>query len=533
MKDSTRRWWAMGAIALSTLVVGLDLTVLTLALPTIGRTLHGSTGDLQWVTDAYSLVLAALMLPAGLLGDRYGRKKALLAALVIFAGCSVWVAYSAGMGELIAARAALGVGAAVVFPMGIAVIPVLFREEERQSAIMMMAAAMFVSFPIGPILGGFLLDHFWWGSVFLINVPVVAVAIPAVVFWLPESRAVSKPALDVPGVLISSAGLIAVTFGFIRAGERGWTDAAALATMAAGAVVLGLFVWWERRTVAHGRAPLVDLPLFTVAGFRWGTALMMGATFAMFGLMFTVPLYFQEVRGVSPLGAGVRMLPMVGGLVVGMALGGKLSASRESSDGRELPPLVSAKAVVSAGFGVTGAGLAIGAFTTLGSSTGFALTWVAIMGAGLGAAMPAAMNAAVAPLTEERSASGGALIQAIRQVGATIGVAVLGTIISNAYAGRLPSVAHLPAAGADAVRSGVAGGVAVAREAGSPVLLEEVRSAFVHGMDVMLWTCGGIAIASALLAWMFLPRRSGGQNEGRDAREPEPGQHPARQSAGT
>jgi len=533
MKESARRGWAMVAIALSTLVVSLDLTVLTLALPTIGRTMHGSTGDLQWVTDAYSLVMAALMLPAGLLGDRYGRKRLLLASLVVFAVSSVWVAYSTGIGELIAARAVLGVGAAAIFPMAIAVVSVLFREDERQRAIMMLAAAMFVSYPAGPVLGGFLLDHFWWGSVFLINVPVVALAIPAVMFLLPESRSQSKPSLDAGGIAISSAGLIALTYGFIRAGERGWSDPVALATMIAGAVALVLFVGWERRTVAAGRAPLVDLALFRVAGFRWGTILMMCVTFAMFGLMFTVPLYFQDVRGLAPLAAGVRMLPMVGGMLVGMALGGKLSADRESKAGEALPPVVSAKAAATAGFGTMALGLAVGAFTAPGSSTGFALTWIAVMGVGLGIALPSAMNAAVAQLSEERSASGGALIQAVRQVGATIGVAILGTVISNAYAARLPSLAHLPAAAAAAVRSGVAGGADVAKAASSPVLLGQVRSAFVGGMDVMLWTCAGIAIASALLAWMFLPRRSGGQNEERDAREPETGHRPPRQPAGT
>src|SRR5580704_13561194 len=219
MKDSARRWWAMAAISVSVLVVSLDLTVLSLALPTIAGTMHASTGDLQWITDSYSLVIAALILPAGLLGDRYGRKKVLLAALVVFAASSVWCAYSASVGELIAARAALGIGAAAVFPMAISVIPVMFGEEERQKAISVMAGALFLSYPIGPIVGGFLLNHFWWGSVFLINVPIVAIALAAVTLWLPESRATKRPRFDFPGIVISSAGLTALTFGFIRAGR--------------------------------------------------------------------------------------------------------------------------------------------------------------------------------------------------------------------------------------------------------------------------------------------------------------------------
>src|SRR5215472_11656029 len=509
MKQSTRRWSALAAIAVSVLVVGLDLTVLSLALPTIAATMHATTGDLQWIADSYSLVIAALILPAGLLGDRYGRKKILLGALVVFVASSVWCAYSVSVGELIAARAVLGIGAAAVFPMAISVIPVMFGEQERQKAISVMAGALFISYPIGPIVGGFLLDHFWWGSVFLINVPIVAIALVAVTFLLPESRAEKRPRLDLPGILISSAALTAVTYGFIRAGQDGWTDALALVTIGAGAVLLALFVAWERAATRRvSGQPLVDLSLFRLAGFRWGTILMTMVSFAMFGLMFTAPLYFQEVRGATPLGSGIRLLPLIGGMLVGMVAGSRLSAARTGPLGEPLPPLVSTKMAVATGFAVMGGGLAIGAFTGLSSSMGFAALWITLTGLGLGIAMPSAMNAAVAPLTEERSASGGALISAVRQVGATIGVAVLGTLISNGYTSQL-HLDGLPASAASAVRSSVAGGVAVAQQLGSPALLDMVRSAFIHGMDIMLWTCGGIAVVSALLALAFLPRRSG------------------------
>src|SRR5580693_8237015 len=478
MKDSARRWWAMAAISVSVLVVSLDLTVLSLALPTIAGTMHASTGDLQWITDSYSLVIAALILPAGLLGDRYGRKKVLLAALVVFVASSVWCAYSASVGELIAARAALGIGAAAVFPMAISVIPVMFAEQERQKAISVMAGALFLSYPIGPIVGGFLLDHFWWGSVFLINVPIVAIA------------------------------LAALTFGFIRAGQDGWTDTAALATIVAGLAILAGFIWWERFAARRsGSQPLVDLSLFGVASFRWGTLLMTFVSFAMFGLFFTAPQYFQDVRGATPLGSGVRLLPLIAGMLVGMIAGSRLTEAVKLPDGGRGDPRVNAKLAVAAGFLVMAAGLVIGACTGLGSSAGYAAAWVTVTGLGLGLAMPAAMNAAIGPLTAERSASGGALMSAVRQVGATIGVAVLGTLISNGYTSQL-RLDGLPSAAASAVRSSVAGGVAVAQRLGSPALLDMVRSAFIHGMDIMLWTCGGIAVVSALLALAFLPRRS-------------------------
>ncbi|MBS2966780.1 MFS transporter [Actinocrinis puniceicyclus] len=506
---SAGRWWAMAAISVSVLVVGLDLTVLSLALPTIAARLHAGTGDLQWITDSYSLVIAALILPAGLLGDRYGRKRMLLAALAIFVASSVWCAYSTSTGELIAARAALGIGAAAVFPMALSVIPVMFGEHERQKALTLMAGAVFVSYPIGPILGGFLLNHFWWGSVFLINVPIVAIALAAVTFLLPESRADKRPSLDVAGIAISSAGLAALTFGFIRSGQNGWSDTAAVTTMAAGAVVLALFVAWERLVARRtGGQSLVDLPLFGIAGFRWGTILMTLVSFAMFGLMFAAPLYFQEVRAATPLGSGIRLLPMIGGMVVGMVAGSRLSDAPKGPDGRPGRPKVSARAATGTGFAAMAVGLAMGALTGIGSSTGYAAAWIAVTGFGLGLAMPPAMNAAVGPLSEERSGAGSALISAVRQVGATIGVAVLGTVISNGYRSRL-SLTGLPEQVASAARGGVSGGVAVAHKLNSATLLGEVRTAFIHGMDVMLWTCAGIAVAGALMALAFLPRRAG------------------------
>ncbi|MGH3167238.1 MAG: MFS transporter, partial [Trebonia sp.] len=281
---SARRWWALVAIAASVLVVGLDLTVLNLALPTMALSLHASTGDLQWISDAYSLVLAAGILPAGLLGDRYGRKKILFGALALFGVSSAACAYATSIGELIAARAVLGIGAAAVFPLALSVLPVLFAPEERQKAIAFISAATMISFPIGPIVGGYLLDHFWWGSVFLINVPVVVLALIAVGVLLPESRSSTRPMVDVGGLLVSGAGLAALTYGFIRAGQDGRSNAVALVTIAAGAALLALFVVLERWITRRGLVALVDLSLFKSNGFRWGTILATMVSFAMFGL---------------------------------------------------------------------------------------------------------------------------------------------------------------------------------------------------------------------------------------------------------
>src|SRR5579859_6469040 len=217
-QTEARRWWALAALSLSVLVVALDLFVLSLALPTLSTDLHATSSDLQWFVDSYSLVLAAVLLPAGLFGDRIGHKRLLLGALALFGLASLACAYSTSAGELIAARAVLGLAAAVILPMSLAVLPVLFTAEERPRAIAAVGGATFLGYPIGPILGGWLLDHFWWGSVFLINVPVVVIAVVAVTLLMPESLGEHKPRVDALGIGLSSAGLTALTYGLIKAG---------------------------------------------------------------------------------------------------------------------------------------------------------------------------------------------------------------------------------------------------------------------------------------------------------------------------
>jgi DHA2 family multidrug resistance protein-like MFS transporter len=500
---SARRWWALMAIAASVLVVGLDLTVLNLALPSMSVSLHANTGDLQWIVDSYSLVLAALILPAGLFGDRYGRKRLLLISLVLFGASSAACAYATSVGELIAARAVLGIGAAAIFPLALSVIPVLFAPEERQRAVVAISGATMLSFPIGPIVGGYLLSHFWWGSVFLINVPIVVIALIAVALLMPESRSKRRPSIDLAGLAVSSIGLVALTYGFIKAGQDGWSDATAVALMAAGVVVLAVLPVVERRISGRGGQPLADLQLFRSDGFRWGTILATLVSFAMLGIMFALPQYFQDVRGADALGSGVRLLPLIGGMMVGMVAGTRLTAPR---NGRAAP--AGPRAIVTAGYLLMAAAMVLGALTTLSSSTGYVLGWVALAGLGLGLVMPSAMAVALGALSAERSGAGSALLTAMRQVGSTIGVAVLGTVISNRYSSGVASAAaHLPAQAAAAVRSSVGSGVAVAGKLGSSSLLDTVRSAFVHGTDLMLWTCGGIAVGCALLAVLFLPSR--------------------------
>jgi hypothetical protein len=230
-------------------------------------------------------------------------------------------------------------------------------------------------------------------------------------------------------------------------------------------------------------------------------------SFSLFGILFAMPQYFQGVRGVNAFGSGLRLLPLIGGMVVGMLGGTRLQTPRRTPDGVAGPPLVSTRLLATAGFAVMAVALVVGASTSIHSGTGFAAAWFAATGLGLGLAMPTAMNAALGALSPERSGSGSALISAMRQVGATIGVAVLGSVLLSAYRSRL-DVAALPAAAARAVRAGLGGGIKVAQELHSAALLDSVRVAFVHAMDVMLWVCGGIAITSAVLALAFLPRRA-------------------------
>jgi MFS transporter, DHA2 family, multidrug resistance protein len=503
-----RRWWTLAALALSVLVVGLDLFVLSLALPTLAVDLHASTGDLQWFVDAYSLVLAAALLPAGLLGDRIGRKRMMIGALVLFGLSSLACAYSTSTGELIAARAVLGLAAAVIMPLALAVLPVMFTPEERPKAIGIVGGSTFIGYPLGPILGGWLLDHYWWGSVFLINVPIVAIAVTAVVFLMPESRGQRQFRIDFAGVLISGVGLAALTYGFIRAGQYGWSDSAAVATMVAGAAVIAAFVGWERLVTRRSSPqPLIDLSLFRSAGFTWGTVLATLISFALFGLTFAMPQYFLDVKGLDSLASGIRMLPLIGGLAVGLGIGQRLQTPRKARDDRPaLPPPVSARTLGAAGFAIMAVALAVGTATSVTSSGGFLAGWFAVAGFGLGMAMPTVLNAALSALTPERSGSGSALMTAGRQVGGTIGVAVLGTVLSSVYRSKLV-VTGLPSAVAAAARSSVGAGVAVSAQAHSPQLLGTVHTAYASGVDVMLWVCAAIAIAASVLALLFIPRQ--------------------------
>ncbi len=469
--NSDRRWWALGALALCLLTVGLDATVVNIALPTLARELDASSGQLQWFADSYNLVFAAALLPAGLLGDRFGRKRLLLIALALFGVASVGCAFAPSAGALIAARAVLGLGGACLMPLSMSILPVLFTPEERPRAIGIWVAANSIAFPIGPIVGGLLLDSFWWGAVFLINVPVVLAALIAVAKLVPESRSAERRPIDFAGIAASSAGLALLTYGAIEAGQRGWGDGRSLLTLAAGALMLAYFA----RSQARRPNALVDLSLFRSRAFTWGTVLATLVTFALFGVLYAAPQFFHVVHGTDALGGGLRLLPVIGGLLAGARLGERLTAA------------AGPKATAVLGFALLAAGMLTGAATQPGSGYGFAALWIALAGAGTGFALPTLMGAALGMLTAERAGVGSAVTQACRQVGGTIGVAILGTVLNAAYRAQAPAGAPESPAGLSAAS-------------------EPVRAAFVHGMDAMLLVCGGVALAGMVMSVAFLPR---------------------------
>lgn len=490
-----RRWWALGAVTLAVLAVGLDATVLSVALPTLATALRASESDLQWFSSGYLLVLAAAMLPVGLVGDRYGRKTVLLGALALFGAASAGCASAQTVGEFIAARVALGVAGAGIVVMALSALTVLFTEAERPRAVGIWAAANFVALPLGPILGGWLLTSYWWGWVFLLNVPVAAIGLVAALALVPQSRSPRRPALDPLGVVTSTAGLVGVTYGLIEAGQNGWTDATAVGPMLGGVALLLVFVLWERRlTRRPDGGPLVDLALFRSRSFTWGIVLMATVAIAMTGVLFTLPQYFQAVLGTDALGSGLRLLPMIGGLVLGA-----LPAAR-------IARAVGNKVVVAAGFAILAGGAALGSTIDVGSGTAFIAAWTAAIGIGIGLVFSTAASAAIAELPQERSGVGSAVLQALQKVGAPLGTAVLGSVLSAAYRSRL-DLAGLPPAAAAAVKGSVFGGIAVARELRSQALRDSVQAAFVHGMGAGLLASAAIAALGVVLTLAFLPGR--------------------------
>ncbi len=479
----TRRWWALGAIVLCVLTIGFDATILNIALPTLAGALHASNSQLQWLVDAYVLVFAGLLLPAGAVGDRFGRKKILMLGLVLFGLASALALFTGDPGQLIVIRALMGVGAAILTPITLAVLPVMFEPHEQGRAITLLTLGTGLGIPLGPLVGGYLLEHFWWGSIFLVNIPVAAVGLVAVALLIPESRDPAARPVDWLGAVLSTVGLVAVVYAIVEVPGRGWHDPVVLAALATGVLVLAVFWGWQRRA----RYPMVDFALFRERRFLYGSVLATIASFALFGLLFVLPQYLQVVRGNNALGTGVRVLPMMAGLLVGTRIAGVLV----NRIGDAVPATV--------GFVVLAGGLAYGATTQPGTGFGTVAAWLGVIGLGVGIAMPPAMHAVLSSLRKDKAGVGSAMTMTFRQVGGALGVAILGSVLAGAYRDRVPAGA--PAA----ARDSVAAGVTVASRLGDPALLRAVEGGYLHGMAAVLLVCAALCVAGAVVAALLLP----------------------------
>lgn len=487
VRRDPRRWWALGALVASMLVLGFDMTILNVALPTMARDLGASTGEQQWMADAYVVVFASLMLPAGLLGDRFGRRRMLITGLGVFLAGSLAGALVSDVTWVIVARALMGVGGALVMPLALAVLPSLFGPDERAKAVGAVSAASALGLPLGPIIGGWLLDHFWWGSVFLVNVPMAALGIAACVLLLPETRDPAAPRVDTVSTALTAVGLSVLIYAIIEAPTRGWGDPLVLACFAAALLLITLLVARERRAAR----PMLDLSLLTQRGFLLNTLAATLVMFVLSGLMFVLPQYLQAVLGHDALATGVRMLPMMGGLLV---------ASRAA---QPLLARFGPRAVISAGLVALAFAAFVGSRTGVDDGYGFTALWLSVAGLGFGFAVVPSMSGALGALPRDRAGSGSGLLMTVRQVGGAIGIALLGSLLASAYADRLDTSA-LPHAAADAAGDSVVGAHLIADRLGDHALAASADAAYLHGMDLVLLVSGVAALVTALLAAVLL-----------------------------
>jgi EmrB/QacA subfamily drug resistance transporter len=498
-----RRWLILAVLCASVFVVVLDGTIVNVTLPTLARDLDASTSDLQWIVDSYVLVFAGLLMAAGSIGDRLGRKGTMQIGLALFAVFSALAAWSGSPGELIGWRAAMGIGAALMFPATLAILVNVFTvPRERAAAIAVWAATAGVAVALGPVTGGWLLEHFWWGSVLMINVPVIAVALIAIALIVPTSRDTTIQRFDPVGTLASIAGVTVLVWAVIEGPEHGWGSTTSIAAFALAAVLLAGFVAWERRT-DH---PMLDVKVFANMRFSAGSLAITFSFFALFGFIFVVTQYFQFIREYSALEAGVRTVPFA----VFMASTAPISA--------KLTDRIGTKAVVTAGM----VSMAIGFFisTTNGVDTPYWIIVLAMMfmGGGLGLVAAPATEAIMGALPPAKAGVGSAVNDTAREFGGTLGVAIVGSVFSSIYGGRLTdalSGSPVPPEAQAIAKESVGAAKEVARQAEATAgpdagafVDNAVNRAFIDGWHAGSWVSVGIALFGALIAWRFLPARA-------------------------
>jgi DHA2 family multidrug resistance protein-like MFS transporter len=494
-----RRWWILGVLVISLLVVILDNTILNVALNTIQEDLHASQADVEWAVNSYVLVFAGLLFTWGILGDRHGRKKALLLGLGIFGLMSVLAAFSQNTGQLIAFRALMGIGGAAVLPQTLSIITNVFEPQERGRAIGIWAGFSGVAVAVGPITGGFLLEHFWWGSIFLINVPVVIVGIVLVAFIVPDSKDPHPSRLDPPGVLLSIAGLVSLVYGIIKGGQDNqWTSPLVLGTVGGGVALLALFVLIERRS-SH---PSLDISLFRNPQLSAATAAIGLAFFALMGVTFYFSFYLQAVRGYSPFRAGLCLVAVAAAIMITAPQSAKLARR------------FGTRVLVGTALIVVAIGFALQSRLTAETPLWIVEALLVIQGLGMGNVMAPATNAVMGAIPRAKSGAGSAVNNTIRQVGGALGVAILGSVLSTVYRSQLGSAVDvLPAAARHDAAESIGGTYAALGAAGPAAgrLQQAASDAFVHAMHVTALCAVVVVLMGSAVVWLYLPgRRAGG-----------------------
>ncbi len=490
-----RRWWILGVLCTSLLVIGLDNTILNVALPTLVRDLHASTSQLQWLVDAYVLVFAGLLLTTGSLSDRYGRRYALAAGLVVFGIGSVLSAFAGSANTLISTRALMGIGGALIMPSTLSILTNVFPAEERGRAIGIWAGVSGLGIAIGPIVGGWLLSHFWWGSVFLVNVPVVIFALIAGRLIVPNSKDPSPNALDPVGAVLSIVGLVSLVYGIIEAPSHGWTSTQTLWTFGAAVVVLIAFVVWELRS-DH---PMLDVTFFENRRFTAANISIVLVFFALFGSLFFLTQYLQFVLGYSALQAGIRVAPLALVLMIGAPIAGRLTARFGN------------KVLVATGMGTVAVGLWYMGTLSVTSGYGHVVIALLILGLGMGTAMVPATESIMGSLPLAKAGVGSAMNDTTRQIGGALGVAILGSIFASSYATHIASsLAGLPASSIAAATSSVGAALAIGAKIGGvhgAAITLAAKTSFIDAMDRGLVVGATIALLGAMVALIWLPNR--------------------------